>query len=82
MMARSTNAPFKGRIQKRKTNHLQIIKSSLQRTAKRRGPPSQGWRTFLRNHAPDIAAMDLFVVRPSCGNDWSSAPSTGLPLGD
>jgi transposase InsO family protein len=30
--------------------------------AKRRGPPSQGWRTFLRNHGPDIAAMDLFVV--------------------
>jgi transposase InsO family protein len=28
----------------------------------RHGPPSQGWRTFLRNHAPDIAAMDLFVV--------------------
>jgi hypothetical protein len=25
---------------------------------KRRGPPSQGWKTFLRNHAPDIAAMD------------------------
>ena len=24
---------------------------------KRCGPPSQGWRTFLRNHAPDIAAM-------------------------
>ncbi len=23
---------------------------------KRRGPPSQGWRIFLRNHAPDIAA--------------------------
>lgn len=34
--------------------------------AKRRGPPSQGWRTFLRNHAPDIAAMDLFVV-PTIG---------------
>ena len=29
---------------------------------KRRSPPSQGWRTFLRNHAPNIAAMDLFVV--------------------
>jgi len=29
---------------------------------KRRGPPGQGWRTFLHNHAPDIAAMDLFVV--------------------
>jgi len=33
---------------------------------KRRGPPSQGWRTFLRNQAPDIAAMDLFVV-PTIG---------------
>jgi transposase InsO family protein len=29
---------------------------------KRRGPPSQGWRAFLRNHAPHIAAMDSFVV--------------------
>ena len=26
-------------------------------------PPSQGWRTFLRNHADGIAAMDLFVVQ-------------------
>jgi hypothetical protein len=25
-------------------------------------PPSQGWKTFLRNHADGIAAMDLFVV--------------------
>jgi hypothetical protein len=30
---------------------------------KRRGrPPGQSWWTFLRNHAPEIAAMDLFVV--------------------
>ena len=35
-------------------------------TVKRWGPPSQGWHTFLRNHAPDIAAMDLFVV-PTIG---------------
>ena len=34
----------------------------------RYGPPSQGWRTFLRNQAPDIAAMDLFVV-PTIGFD-------------
>jgi transposase InsO family protein len=34
---------------------------------KRRRPPSQGWRTFLRNHAPDIA-IDLFVV-PTIGFD-------------
>src|SRR5712672_2482811 len=33
---------------------------------KRRGPPCQGWRTFLRNHAPAIAAMDFFVV-PTIG---------------
>ena len=33
---------------------------------KRWGPPSQGWRTFLRNHALEIAAMDLFVV-PTVG---------------
>jgi hypothetical protein len=33
---------------------------------KRREPPNQGWRTFLRNHAPEIAAMDLFVV-PTIG---------------
>jgi transposase InsO family protein len=30
--------------------------------ARRRGPPSQGWKTFLRNHADGIAAIDLFVV--------------------
>jgi hypothetical protein len=34
---------------------------------KRCGPPSQGWRTILRNHAPDIAVMDLFVV-PTIGD--------------
>jgi hypothetical protein len=35
---------------------------------KRRAPPSQGWWTFLCNHAPDIAAMDLFVA-PTLGFD-------------
>ena len=33
---------------------------------RRRGPPSQSWRTFLRVHAPHIAAVDLFVV-PTIG---------------
>jgi transposase InsO family protein len=35
---------------------------------KRCGPPSQGSCTFLRNHAPDVAAMDLFLV-PTIGFD-------------
>jgi transposase InsO family protein len=29
---------------------------------RRRGPPSQTWRTFLRSHAEAIAAIDLCVV--------------------
>src|SRR5712672_2851676 len=33
---------------------------------KRCGPPSLGWRAFLRNQAPEITSMDLFVV-PTIG---------------
>jgi Integrase core domain len=29
---------------------------------RRRQPPSQGWKTFLHDHADGIASMDLFVV--------------------
>ena len=31
-------------------------------TARRRGPPSKGRKTFLRNHADGIASIDLFGV--------------------
>ncbi len=31
-----------------------------------RQPPTQSWKTFLRNHAPDVAAIDLFIV-PTIG---------------
>jgi transposase InsO family protein len=42
---------------------FEVAQSSVAKyMVKRRGPPSQGWGTFLRNHAPEIAAMDLFVV--------------------
>jgi transposase InsO family protein len=48
---------------------FEVAQSGVARyMVKRRAPPSQGWRTFLRNHAPDIAAMDLFVV-PTIGFD-------------
>ena len=29
--------------------------------ARRRRPPSQGWKTFLRNHTDAIASIDMFV---------------------
>jgi hypothetical protein len=60
MMARSTNAPFKGRIQKRKTNHLQIITFGLQRTA---GP----YRPVHTN----VPISDIVGCspKPSLGND-------------
>ncbi|MPZ40666.1 MAG: transposase [Rhizobiales bacterium] len=48
---------------------FEVAQSSVAKyMVKRRGPPSQGWRTFLRNHASDIAAMDLFIV-PTIGFD-------------
>jgi hypothetical protein len=48
---------------------FEVAQSSVAKyMVKRRGPPGQGWRTFLHNHAPDIAAMDLFVV-PTIGFD-------------
>src|SRR5258705_1629980 len=46
---------------------VEVAQSSVAKyMVKRRGPPGQGWQTFLCNHAPDIAAMDLFVV-PTIG---------------
>jgi hypothetical protein len=48
---------------------FEVAQSSVAKyMVKRCGPPSQRWRTFVRNHAPDIAAMDLFVV-PTIGFD-------------
>ena len=48
---------------------FEVAQSSVAKyMVKRPGLPSQGWRTFFRNHAPDIAAMDLFVV-PTIGLD-------------
>ena len=45
---------------------FEVAQSSVAKyIVKRRVPPSQGWRTFLRNH---VAAMDLFAV-PTMGFD-------------
>ena len=43
---------------------IEVAESTVGRyMVRRRRPPSQGWKTFLRNHAPGIASIDLFVVR-------------------
>src|SRR5450759_4466982 len=37
---------------------FEVAQSSVAKyMVRRRGPPSQGWRTFLRNHAPDMAGV-------------------------
>src|SRR4029078_4449583 len=42
---------------------FEIAESTVSKYMTRhRGPPSQNWRTFLRNHADAIAAIDLCVV--------------------
>src|SRR5437870_8421941 len=42
---------------------FEVAQSTVARYMCRRfGPPSQGWRTFLSNHADGIAAVDLFVL--------------------
>src|SRR5215470_12560693 len=48
MMARNTNVPFKGRIQKRKTYHLQIITFRLQRAAGPYRCATQGHQAWAR----------------------------------
>src|SRR5882757_2371604 len=48
---------------------FEVAQSSVAKyMVKRCGPRSQGWRTFLRNHAPEIAAMVVFVA-PTIGCD-------------
>jgi transposase InsO family protein len=43
---------------------IEVAESTVGRyMVRHRRPPSQGWKTFLRNHAAGIASLDLFVVR-------------------
>src|ERR1700726_2341383 len=43
---------------------IEVAQSTVARyMTRRQGPPSQGWKTFLHNHAAGIASIDLFVVR-------------------
>jgi len=43
---------------------FEVAQSSVAKyIVKQRGPPGKEWRTFWRDHAPDVAAMDLLVVQ-------------------
>jgi transposase InsO family protein len=43
---------------------IEVAESTVGRyMVKRRRPPSQSWKAFLRNHAAGMASLDLFVVR-------------------
>jgi len=39
---------------------------------KQRKPPSQTWRTFLKNHAKEIAAMDIDEVLIAPRSPWQN----------
>jgi transposase InsO family protein len=41
---------------------LGIGESTVSKYMKHRRPPSQGWKTFLVNHASEIASVDFFTV--------------------
>ena len=72
MMARSTNAPFKGRIQKRKTSRLQIIKFSLQRTA---GP----YKGAINRHATKgISSLLLPIAAAAAGRAEQELIALGI----
>ena len=83
MMAREQDTPFNGpntdaRDQLSPDRHIQLAPHGRSWTRRAVGegvkfcpksyPSGQSWGTFLRNHAPHIAAMDLFVV-PTIGFD-------------
>ena len=41
---------------------FEVAQSTVSKYMVQGGSPSQGWKTFFRNHAHAIAAIDLLVV--------------------
>jgi hypothetical protein len=66
---------------------VDVAQSTVAKYMDRRGrSPSQGWKTFLRNHASGIASIDLFlahsisfkllfgvVILVTCEGGWSES---------
>jgi hypothetical protein len=56
---------------------FEVAQSSVAKyMVKRRRPPSQGWRTFLRNHAPDVTSRSSNWT----GRFPASVPTIGFDL--
>ena len=51
---------------------IEVAESTVARyMTRRQAPPSQGWKTFLRNHASGIASLDWCALSPSsCSTAW------------
>jgi transposase InsO family protein len=41
---------------------IEVSEATVSKYMRRRQPPSQSWRTFLENHAQDIASIDFLTV--------------------
>jgi hypothetical protein len=41
---------------------IEVSPTIVAKYAARRKPPSQGWRTFLKNHSHEIVSVDFFTV--------------------
>jgi len=56
---------------------FEVAQSSVAKyMVKRRGPASQGWRTFLRDHAQDVR----ICITSSCPCQFVEAPGKGWSL--
>jgi transposase InsO family protein len=41
---------------------IEVSQTTVAKYAARRKPPSQGWKTFLKNHSHEIISVDFFTV--------------------
>ena len=75
MMARNTNVPFKGRIQKRKTYHLQIITFRLQRAAGPYRSATSGCEQMQQASVQGSQTYSMTSSASNCIDTGTSMPS-------
>jgi len=81
MMASNTNVPLKGRIQKRKTHHLQIITFGLQRAAgpyRRATSRRPELSTRLKDHVERLLGSAAKARKTRLSRDLAQSTLAGL----